>query len=52
VLVSSGTVEHVRLVPDVVPFDDTDISLPHVKFAIRDTPMREAILRVDKRALL
>jgi hypothetical protein len=37
VLVSSGTnpyVEHGRLVPDVVPFDDdSDISLPHVTFA-------------------
>ena len=58
-VLSSGTnhiVEHGRLVPDVVPFDNgKDKNLPHVKFAItciRDTPMREAILRVDRRGLL
>ena len=51
-----SNVEHGRLVPDVVPFDHgKDINLPHVKFATPAymiTPMREAILRVDRRGLL
>jgi len=61
VLLHRGTnpnVEHGRLVPDVVPFDHRkDINFNRVKFevhhtCIRDTPMRETILRVDRRGLL
>ena len=55
-LLSSGRnpcVEQGPLVPDVVICDhDKDVNLPHVEFATRDTPMREAVLRVDSRGLL
>ena len=53
---SNAYVEHGRLVPDVVPFDrGKDINRCRVMFrhtCIRDTPMREAILQVERRGLL
>ena len=58
-LLSIGTnpyAKHGRLVPDVVHFDHgKDTKSSSCKFrhtCIRDKPMREAILRVDRRGLL